>query len=154
MHKINGLYPYNISLKGPKPTKKIIRELFFNSTQIEIVKQKIDSKRTLIAILLTLNKKELITFNNVIDKYDIYINNTNPEINWIGTQRYTIKNILDDNKDKNIFKCRFCFITTLKGMVEVNRLSVLLYKKVEIKQQQYEAISIEHISKPLSIYLD
>ena len=153
MHKINGLYPYNISLKGPKPTKKIIRELFFNSTQIEIVKQKIDSKRTLIAILLTLNKKELITFNNVIDKYDIYVNNTNPEINWIGTQRYTIKNILDDNKDKNIFKCRFCFITTLKGMVEVNRLSVLLYKKVEIKQQ-YEAISIEHISKPLSIYLD
>ena len=104
-------------------------------------------------MLLTLNKKELITFNNIIDKYDIYVNNNNQEINWIGTQRFTIKNSLDFNENNNIFKCRFSFITTLKGMIEINRISALLYKQLELKQQ-YETISIEHISKPVSVYLD
>ena len=150
---INGIYPYNVSLKGPEPTKNIIREIFFNSTQIDFLKQKIDSNKTLIVMLLTLNKKELITFNNIIDKYDIYVNNNNLEINWIGTQRFTIKNSLDFNENNNIFKCRFSFITTLKGMIEINRISVLLYKQIEL-EQQYETISIDHISKPVSVYLD
>ena len=105
-------------------------------------------------ILLTLNKKELITFNNIIEKYDIIINTNNPEITWIGTRKYTIKNILDENENNNIIKCRFCFITSLKGMIEVNRLSVLLYKKIVGKAQQFENISIEHITKPLSVNLD
>ena len=152
--KINGLYPYNVKLKGPEPTKNIIRDLFFNSTTIEVFKQKISSNKTLVVMLLTLNKKELITFNNIIDKYEIFVNKKNPEINWIGTQRYTINNILDDNKDKNIFKCKFSFITTLKGMIEVNRLSVLLYKKMEEKNISLEYMVIEHIAKPLSVYLD
>ena len=151
--KINGLYPYNVRLKGPEPKKNIIRELFFNSTQIEAIKQKIDSKRTLITMLLTLNKKELLTFNNLIDKFDIYANNNNPEIIWIGIQRYSIKIILDYNEYNNLFKCRFSFITTLKGMVEVNRISVLLYKKTETKDK-FENILIEHISKPVSLYID
>ena len=110
--------------------------------------------KTLVVMLLTLNKKELITFNNIIEKYDILINDNNPEIKWIGTRKYTIKNILDENEKKNNFKCRFSFITSLKGMVEVNRLSVLLYKKIIGKAQQFENISIEHITKPLSVNLD
>ena len=153
-YKINGLYPYNISLKGPEPTKATIRELFFNSTNIEIIKQKILSNKTLVVMLLKLNKKELITFNNVIEKYDIFVIKNNPEISWVGTQKYTIKNILDDNEDNNIFKCRFSFITSLKGMIEVNKISVLLYKKMEGIKQTFENMIIEHISKPLSVFLD
>ena len=154
INKISGLYPYNISLKGPQPTKNIIREIFFNSSNIEVIKQKMNVNKTLVVMLLTLNKKELITFNNIIEKYDILINDNNPEIKWIGTRKYTIKNILDENEKKNNFKCRFSFITSLKGMVEVNRLSVLLYKKIIGKAQQFENISIEHITKPLSVNLD
>ena len=153
-NKISGLFPYNISLKGPKPTKNIIREIFFKYTSIEIIKQKMSLNKTLVVLMLTLNKKELITFNNIIEKYDVLINTNNPEIKWIGTRKYTIKNILDENEDKNIFKCRFSFITSLKGMIEVNRLSVLLYKKIPGKAQQYENINIEHITKPLSVNLD
>ena len=110
--------------------------------------------KNLIIIFLTFNKKELITFNNVIDKYVIFVNRENPEINWIGTQSYTIRNILDENEEKNIFKCKFSFITSLKGLIEVNRLSVLLFKKKEGKMHSTETMIINHISKPLSIYLD
>ena len=152
--KINGLYPYNIKLQGPQPTKNVIRELFYNSTKLEIIKQKMPLDKTLVIIVLTLNKTELITFNNIIDKYDIFVNKNNPEINWIGTQKYTIKNILDDNHDKNIFKCKFNFITSLKGMIEVNKISVLLYKKIKGKKKSIGNMTINHITKPLSIYLD
>ena len=153
-NKIFGLYPYNVSLKGPQSTKNIIREIFFNSTHVEIIKQKMSLNKTLVVLLLTLNKKELITFNNIFEKYDVLINTNNPEIKWIGTRKYTIKNIIDENEDNNIFKCRFSFITSLKGMIEVNRLSVLLYKKIIRKTQDFENIFIEHISKPLSVNLD
>ena len=153
-NKINGLYPYNIKLKGPEPSKSAIRELFFNSTKIEIIKQKMSLDRTLVIILLTLNKSELITFNNTIEKYDIFVDKNNPEINWIGTHKYTIRNRLEENKDKNIFKCKFSFITSLKGLIEVNRISALLYKKIEGLMNSIGSIVINHITKPLSIYLD
>ena len=150
-NKIQGLYPYNVNLKGPEANKNIIREIFFKSSNIEIMKQAITSNKAIITMLLTINKKELITFNDIIDKYDIFINQDNPEINWIGTQRYTIKNVLDDDDNRNIFKCRFAFITSLKGIIEINRISVLLYKK--IKGQSCTKMIIEHITKPLSIDL-
>ena len=153
-NKINGFYPYNIKLKGPEPTKNVLRTLFYNSTKIETIKQKMPSNKNLIIILLSFNKKELITFNNIIDKYVIFVNKDNPEINWIGTQNYTFKNVLDENEENNIFKCRFSFITSLKGMIEVSRLSVLLYKKLAGKMQSKEYMIINHITKPLSIYLD
>ena len=151
---IKGLYPYNIKLKGPEPTKNIIRELFYNSTKIEIIKQKMSLNRNLIILLLTFNKKELITFNNIIDKYNIFVNKDNPEINWVGTHSYTINNVLDENEENDIFKCKFSFITALKGLIEVNRISVLLYKKIEGSTQSKENIIINHITKPQSIYLD
>ena len=150
--KIKGLYPYNISLKIPEANKNLIREIFFKSSNIEVIKQSITSKKTFITMLLTIDKKELITFNNIIDKYEIFINKDIPEIHWIGTQKYTIKNILDDNEDKNIFKCRFNFITSLKGTIEVNRISVLLYKK--INGQSNPNMIIDHITKPLSIIIE
>ena len=151
---INGFYPHNITLRGPEPTKNVLRTLFYNSTKIETIKQKMPPNKNLIIIFLTFNKKELITFNNVIDKYVIFVNKENPEINWIGTQSYTIWNILDENEEKNIFKCKFSFITPLKGLIEVNRLSVLLFKKEEGKMYSTESMIINHITKPLSIYLD
>ena len=153
-NKINGLYPYNIKLKGPEPTKNAIRELFYNSTKIEIIKQKMSLDRTLVIILLTFNKSELITFNNTIEKYDIFIDRSNPEINWVGANKFTIRNCLGEGKDENIFKCKFSFITSLKGLVEVNRISVLLYKKIEGMMNSIGSIVINHITKPLSIYLD
>ena len=110
--------------------------------------------RNLIILLLTFNKKELITFNNIIYKYNIFINKDNPEINWVGTQSYTINNVLDENEVNNIFKCKFSFITALKGLIEVNRISFLLYKKIEGNNNFKENIIINHITKPQSIYLD
>ena len=147
--KIYGLYPYIIRLESPKPSKNIIQELLHNSSTIEISKHKLTNK-TLVIISLSFDKSSFFPFNNIIYKYEIFINEDNPQINWIGGKKYVIMNCSEAG-DKNIFDCKFCFLTTLKGLIEVNRISVLFYKKGDNLEGIEETILIKHISKPLSI---
>ena len=67
-----------------------------------------------------------------------------PQILLLGPKKFIVKNDLSENT----FTCRFNFITTLKGNIEVNRISVLVYKKSNYK------IKINHITKPTSIFIE
>ena len=84
-----------------------------------------------------------------IDKYEIYVHGTQQQIIWLGPKKFIIKN----NLDENIFKCRFNFITTLKGNIEINRISVSIYKKSEAGEEKSPPINITHITKPTSIFI-
>ena len=151
--KIQGFYLYELNLSGPKLTKDFIREIFYNSTETKIIKQKISDEKTLIVIDLGLNKSGIGSLGDLISQYDIFIEEKeNPEISWIGLQKYTIINKINKNGD-NIFLCKFSFMTTLKGLVEVNRISVKLYKKNEEKNTQEVFMLINHITKPISILI-
>ena len=57
-------------------------------------------------------------------------------------------------EENDLFNCKFCFTTKLKGLIEVNKISVLLYENNETLEEKERTILIEHISKPLSIFLD
>jgi hypothetical protein len=149
---IHGLFPYNIKLEPPYPTKDIIRELIFNSTKVNTDKYNINNK-SLIIINLSINKNTLFSFKDIIYKYEIFVNEENPEVTWIGGKKYIIMN--NQNEDENnVFNCMFCFTTKLKGLIEVNRISVLLYENNSDLEEKEKTILIEHISKPLSIFLD
>ena len=149
---IYGLFPYNIKLEPPYPTKDIIRELLFNSTKVKTDKYNINNK-SLIIINLSINKNTLFSFKDIIYKYEIFVNEENPEVTWIGGKKYIIMN--NQNEDENnVFNCMFCFTTKLKGLIEVNRISVLLYENNDDLEEREKTILIEHISKPLSIFLD
>ena len=150
--KIQGFYLYELNLSGPKLTKDFIREIFYNSTKTEIIKQKVNKEKTLIVINLELNKNGISSLSEVISQYDIYIDNECPEIDWLGLQKYTLKNKIDKNEN-NTFLCKFNFITTLKGVFEVNRISTKLYNNDENNNQEV-FMQINHITKPISILID
>ena len=151
---ILGIFPYEIQLENPKPTKNIIKELLRNSINEEITKHKINNE-TLVIIKLLLDKSSLLCFNKIIPKYEIIINEENPEINWIGAKKYVIINNFNE-KDNNIFECFFHFLTSLRGLIELNQISVLLYKDEEDEnlEEIEKTIFIKNIIKPLSIYLE
>ena len=89
----------------------------------------------------------------IIYKYEIFVNEENPEITWIGGKKYVIMN-KQNEEENDLFNCKFCFKTELKGLIEVNRISVLLYENNETLEEKERTIFIKHISKPLSIILD
>ena len=151
--KIQGLYLYELNLSGPKLTKDFIREIFYNSTQTKIIKQKVNNEKTLIVIDLVLNKNGIGSLSDIISQYDIFIDEQNPEIYWLGLQKYTVINTINKKGD-NMFLCKFNFMTTLKGVFEVNRISTQLYKKNEEKNEHEAFMLINHITKPISILLD
>ena len=153
--KIQGLYLYELNLSGPKLTKDFIREIFYNSTQAKIIKQKVNNEKTLIVIDLVLNKNGIGSLSDIITQYDIFIDDENPEIFWLGLQKYTVINKHNKkNDDNNIFLCKFNFMTTLKGVFEVNRISTRLYKKNDEKNINEVFMLINHITKPISILID
>ena len=151
--KIQGLYLYELNLSGPELTKDFIREIFYNSTETKIVKQKVNNEKTLIVIDLSLNKNGIGSLSEIITQYDIMINNKHPQISWLGLQKYTVINKIDKKED-NMFLCKFSFITTLKGIFEVNRISTVLYKKNYEKNITENFMTINHITKPISILID
>jgi hypothetical protein len=70
---------------------------------------------------------------------------------WL--QKYTVINKVD-KKGNDLFLCKFNFSTNYKGILEVNRISIRLYKKNEEKNINEAFMMIKHISKPISIVLD
>ena len=150
--RIMGLYLYQLNLSGPKLTKDFIREIFYNSTKTKIIKKKVNDEKTLIVIDLFLNKNGIGSLGEIITKYDIFFDEQNPEINWFGLQKYSIINKIN-KKEENIFLCKFNFMTKLKGLYEVNRISTKLYKKNDEKNEQEIFMEINHITKPISILI-
>ena len=88
-----------------------------------------------------------------IDKYDIFIDENTPLITWFGPNRITVKNHIDNEGD-NIAHCRFTFYTSQKGLLEVNRICVLLYKRFEGMAFSTGIIQINHITKPLYLEIE
>ena len=146
--KINGIYIYELKLKNPNISKNYIRDLFYNSTKLETIVKKINKNKSLIIINISINKTGLIPLGKDIEKYDIFIDENSPLITWFGPNRITVNNNIANEED-NIANCRFSFYTSQKGLLEVNRICVLLYKRFEGMTFSTGIIQINHITKPL-----
>ena len=146
--KINGIYIYELKLKNPNISKNYIRDLFYNSTKLETIVKKINKNKSLIIINISINKTGLIPLGKDIEKYDIFIDENSPLITWFGPNRITVNNNIVNEED-NIANCRFSFYTSQKGLLEVNRICVLLYKRFEGMTFSTGIIQINHITKPL-----
>ena len=151
--KIKGIYIYDLKLKIPNISKNYIRELFYNSTKLEPIVKKIGKDKNLIIIDISINKSGLVPLKKDIDKYDIFIDEHSPFITWFGPNKFTIMNEIKNEED-SIAKCRFSFYTNLKGMVEINKIFVLLYKKFDGMEFSTGIIQINHITKPLYLNLE
>ena len=145
-----GLYPYKLKMKNSETTKTFLSFLFNKFTDLKISTKKIDKQKTLIKMILKLDKIGLASMGDKIEKYEIIASDTSRPITWLGPKKFIVKN----NLDENYFTCRFNFITTLKGNIEVNRISVLVYKRPENNVDLYSVININHITKPTSIFID
>ena len=150
---IIGIYIYQLKLKNPNISKNYIRELFYNSTKLEPVVRKINKEKSLIVINISINKTGLIPLGDDIEKYDIFIDETTPLITWFGPNKITVKNHIGNEADK-IAHCRFTFYTSHKGLLEVNRICVLLYKRFEGMTFSTGIIQINHITKPLYLEIE
>ena len=151
--RIKGLYIYELNLKNQNMSKNYIRDLFYNSTKLEPVVKKISKNKSLVIINITINKTGLIPLGKDIDKYDIFIDETTPLITWFGPNRITVMNHIENEED-NIAKCRFTFYTEKKGLIEVNRICVLIYKRFKGMDISTGIIQINHITKPLHIEIE
>ena len=147
---LQGLYPYKLKMENSEATKAFLTYLFNKYTELAISQKKIDKDKTMIKIILKLNKIGLASMGDKIEKYEIYANGTQPKIIWLGPKKFIVKN----NLDENTFKCRFNFITTLKGFIEINRMSVLIYKKPDNPGEKMSTININHITKPTSVLIE
>ena len=151
---IQGLYLYELNLSGPKLTKNFIREIFYNSSEMKIIKQKINKEKTFISMDISFKKDGIASLSDIISQYDIYIDkDENPELFWVGLQKYTVVNKISKKGDNN-FNCKFNFSTYYKGILEINRISTQLYNKNEEKNINESFMIIKHITKPISIILD
>jgi hypothetical protein len=70
---IQGLYLYELNLSGPKLTKDFLREIFYNSTEINIIKQKINNEKTFVSVNVSFKKSGIASLSDIISQYDIYI---------------------------------------------------------------------------------
>ena len=139
-----GLYPYKLKMKNSETTKSFLSFLFNKFTDLNITTKKIDRQKTLIKMILKLDKIGLASMGDDVEKYEICASDIQKSIIWLGPKNFVVKN----NLEETTFTCRFNFITTLKGNIEVNRISVLVYKKSNYK------IKINHITKPTSIFIE
>ena len=147
---VYGLYPYKLKMKNSETSKTFLSFLFNKFTNLQITTKKLDKEKTLIKMILKLDKIGLASMGDKFEKYEIFASGSQKSIIWLGPKYYSVKN----NLEENVFTCRFNYITTLKGNIEVNRISVFVHKKPERKKDECPVIKINHITKPLSIYLD
>ena len=131
-------------MKNSETTKSFLSFLFNKFTDLNITTKKIDRQKTLIKMILKLDKIGLASMGDDVEKYEICASDIQKSIIWLGPKNFVVKN----NLEETTFTCRFNFITTLKGNIEVNRISVLVYKKSNYK------IKINHITKPTSIFIE
>ena len=150
---IKGIFIYELKLKNQIISKNYIRELFYNSTKLESTVKKINEEKNLVIINLSINKSGLVSLGKSIDKYDIFIDENTPFITWFGPNRFTIFNEIKNEGD-TFAKCRFTFYTNKKGLLEINKIYVLLYRRFEGMEFSTGIIQINHITKPLYLNLE
>ena len=158
---ISGIYFYSVKLGTPKYTYQFILNLIHISTQLNIKKTKINDIETLVNVNVILNKKGINQIKE-IEKYEIFVvNEIESNINWIGLKLYTIDNNLDNCNYEECEKMTFNFITSEKGMIEVNQIKVKLYMSqlhssttTVNNEQDNNYYLINHITKPISILID
>ena len=157
---IQGIYFYSVKLGSPKFNYPFILNLFHISTELNIKKTKINDRENLVTVTVNLNKKGINQIKE-ISKYEIFVENEiESNINWIGLKLYSIDNNQDDNNNNEFEKLIFNFITNAKGMIEINKIKVKLYKtNIQIKkskenEEESNFYLINHITKPQSIILD
>ena len=66
---IQGLYLYELNLSGTKLTEDFLREIIYNSTEINVVEQKINEK-TFVSMDVSFKKKGIASLNDIISQYD------------------------------------------------------------------------------------
>jgi len=142
-----GLYPYKLKMENSDNTKTFLSFLFNKFTDLKISTKKIDKQKTLVKMILKLDKIGLASMGDGIERYEIIAHEMATSIIWLGPKKFVIKN----NLDENYFTCRFNFITTLKGNIEVNRISVSIFKR---EDKNKPAFNINHITKPKCIFID
>ena len=147
---LQGLYPYKLKMENSEATKIFLTYLFNKYTELNISHKKIDNEKTLIKLIIKLNKIGLSSMGEKIEKYEISANDSQPQIIWLGPKKFIVRN----NLDENTFTCRFNFITSLKGNIEINRISVFVYKRSENKRDKVQIIELKHITKPTSIFIE
>ena len=150
---LKGIYIYGIKLKNQNISKNYLRELFYNSTKLEPVVKKINEEKNLVVINISINKSGLVALGKDIDKYDIFIDENSPFITWFGPNKFTVMNEIKNENDAYA-NLKFTFYTKQKGMIEINKIFVLLYKKFEGMEFSTGMIQINHISKPLYLNLE
>ena len=150
---IKGIYIYDLKLKYQNISKNYIRELFYNSTKLEPIVKNINDKKKLVIVNISIDKRGLVPLGKNIDKYDVFIDENTPFITWFGPNKFTILNEIK-NEDDIYAKFRFTFYTEQKGLLEINKIYVLLYKKFEGMEFSTGIIQINHITKPLYLNLE
>ena len=120
---------------------------------MEPIVKKINDKKKLVIVNISIDKRGLVPLGKNIDKYDVFIDENTPFITWFGPNKFTILNEIK-NEDDIYAKFRFTFYTEQKGLLEINKIYVLLYKKFEGMEFSTGIIQINHITKPLYLNLE
>ena len=150
---LKGIYIYDLKLRKQNISKNYLRELFYNSTKLEPVVKKINEEKNLVVVNVSINKSGLVALGKIIDKYDIFIDENTPFITWFGPNKFTVINEIKNEND-TYANLKFTFYTKQKGMMEINKIYVLLYKKFEGMEFSTGMVQINHISKPLYLNLE
>ena len=104
---LQGLYPYKLKMENSEATKTFLTYLFNKYTELNITQKKINKEKTMIKIILKLNKIGLASMGDKVEKYEIYANGNQPKIIWLGPKNFLVKNNLDSfNTDLNKSKSR------------------------------------------------
>ena len=150
---LKGIYIYDLKLRKQNISKNYLRELFYNSTKLEPVVKRINEEKNLVVVNVSINKSGLVALGKIIDKYDIFIDENTPFITWFGPNKFTVINEIKNEND-TYANLKFTFYTKQKGMMEINKIYVLLYKKFEGMEFSTGMVQINHISKPLYLNLE
>ena len=94
-------------MKNSETSKTFLSFLFNKFTNLQITTKKLDKEKTLIKMILKLDKIGLASMGDKFERYEIFATGTQKSIIWLGPKYYIVKN----NLEENVFTCRFNFYT-------------------------------------------
>jgi hypothetical protein len=130
---INGVHIYECKLKSPSINKTFLKSVFKNSFDIKSSVKKIGSENSLITLNINLNKKNIEEISEVAS-YEIFISDEENEYTWMGLNRFKVLNTSSIEKDSKILQLKFNLLTSKKGIIEVNKFSLLINPKNQIEK--------------------
>lgn len=134
---INGVNIYESKLKSPSINKTFLKSVFKNSFEIKSSVQKLGSDSTLITLFLKLNVKNIEEISEV-GSYEIFVSDDDNEYTWMGLNRFKVQNTSNNStgteNDVKFIESKFNLITGKKGIIEVNKFSLLIYPKNQLEK--------------------